>query len=578
MKPARYSFFAEWMFFWALAAIVAWLGMSIPVHFRAISPAVLNQAGKGTVGLDDLARSYLDTGRIGPVRMIWKSNPSLPETEMERIQAQQILQRYPLSAYSGGSDPYLDRVLERVYPNATPQGQIRAKIVELFLQKEMREPLRLFLDQSQNRRVQETLKLALFSGFTRFPSAYTAAGKPLDASILLMALMLQSQKCSESFAVEWTRHVEEALAGNVRSIAIVERTLLGFLSLGRRMDWTSMGEWMIRIPDLSVFDELTRLVSADWTQLPQFFSAWVLVTHPIDLLGYWKSLGDDAIDATFKTLPAGRGGLDRLVLENKLLYSAPLFVDWQRPMFGWINEGLMVSLAYNYPLLSLDAKLLLLLISGYLVSLGLSRFFLCSNIWRCESLTQPLFVICNMVNAIVVSVVLWMLIEPNLLEFSSDAPKALRLDFEVINRLESLVSQKIPTTMLDQVTILVLFLFFFLQLVVYMFCLIKISEIKRQPFVASIKLDLLRNEEMLFDLGLYIGLGGTVASLILLAMGIVQASLIAAYASTMFGILFVAILKVVNLRPYVRRLLLEEAGVSSEVKSPKADVIVAPKS
>jgi hypothetical protein len=46
--------------------------------------------------------------------------------------------------------------------------------------------------------------------------------------------------------------------------------------------------------------------------------------------------------------------------------------------------------------------------------------------------------------------------------------------------------------------------------------------------------------------------------LILVAIGIVEASLMAAYASTLFGILFVAMLKVMHLRPYRRKLILEQ--------------------
>ena len=110
---------------------------------------------------------------------------------------------------------------------------------------------------------------------------------------------------------------------------------------------------------------------------------------------------------------------------------------------------------------------------------------------------------------------------------------------------------------LNQVTLLVLLLFFVVQLVIYCFCLIKLKEISKQPQSPQMKLQLLDNEENLFDFGLYVGLGGTVLSLILVAIGIVEASLMAAYASTLFGILFVAMLKVMHLRPYRRKLILE---------------------
>ena len=116
--------------------------------------------------------------------------------------------------------------------------------------------------------------------------------------------------------------------------------------------------------------------------------------------------------------------------------------------------------------------------------------------------------------------------------------------------------------MLDQVTTIILLLFFLIQLMVYVFGLIKLVEIKKQENRAGLKIRLLENEENLFDLGLYIGLSGTVIALILLTLNIVQASLIAAYASTLFGIIFVAILKVCHVRPYRRSLILKEEADS----------------
>ena len=83
---------------------------------------------------------------------------------------------------------------------------------------------------------------------------------------------------------------------------------------------------------------------------------------------------------------------------------------------------------------------------------------------------------------------------------------------------------------------------------------------------------LLENEENLFDLGLYVGLGGTVASLILLAMDVVQASLISAYSSTLFGIIFVAFLKIFHVRPYRRGLIIKvEMDSQSHEQGPAAD-------
>jgi hypothetical protein len=71
------------------------------------------------------------------------------------------------------------------------------------------------------------------------------------------------------------------------------------------------------------------------------------------------------------------------------------------------------------------------------------------------------------------------------------------------------------------------------------------------------KLKLLENEDHLFDAGLYLGFVGTIVSLIVASMGLVKFSLMAAYSSTSFGIIFVCVFKIFHLRPARRKLLLE---------------------
>ena len=109
---------------------------------------------------------------------------------------------------------------------------------------------------------------------------------------------------------------------------------------------------------------------------------------------------------------------------------------------------------------------------------------------------------------------------------------------------------------------LALAFFFLVQLVLYGLSLAKLKEIQKQTGSSRLKLRLLDNEENMFDSGLYVGLGGTVLSLVLLTLQMVQIGLMAAYASTLFGIIFVSLLKIFHVRPYRRKLLIEtEAGI-----------------
>ena len=78
------------------------------------------------------------------------------------------------------------------------------------------------------------------------------------------------------------------------------------------------------------------------------------------------------------------------------------------------------------------------------------------------------------------------------------------------------------------------------------------------------KIKLLENEDHLFDAGLYLGFVGTIISLILVSLGIGKFSLMAAYSSTSFGIIFVSIFKIFHLRPTSRKLLVEAEAATPE--------------
>jgi hypothetical protein len=123
---------------------------------------------------------------------------------------------------------------------------------------------------------------------------------------------------------------------------------------------------------------------------------------------------------------------------------------------------------------------------------------------------------------------------------------------------------------MNQMSLLTLLLFFVIQLLIYIACLVKLAEIRRQNIPPRIKLKLLENEDHLFDAGLYLGFVGTIISLILVSLGIIKPSLMAAYSSTSFGIIFVSVFKIFNLRPLRRKLLLEAEAVYPESAAPVA--------
>ena len=133
-------------------------------------------------------------------------------------------------------------------------------------------------------------------------------------------------------------------------------------------------------------------------------------------------------------------------------------------------------------------------------------------------------------------------------------------DFALANLLAYANEGSMADQNLTVVTAIIAGVFLLIQVAIFMICLSRVSQVKNEELKPSLKLNLLDNEENLFDLGLYIGLGGTVLSLILLlVLDVKQDALIGAYTSTLFGILFVAALKIFVVRPYRNHLLVKQA-------------------
>ncbi len=109
---------------------------------------------------------------------------------------------------------------------------------------------------------------------------------------------------------------------------------------------------------------------------------------------------------------------------------------------------------------------------------------------------------------------------------------------------------------MDPTNLITLAIFFGLQITVYRICLRRIQQIENGPGDPNLKLRLLENEDNLFDAGLYVGIAGTATALVLQVIGVIQPSLLAAYASNLFGIACVAIVKIFHVRALKQRLLL----------------------
>jgi len=533
--------------FASVAVLLAFVGASVPVHFRALAPSVLIEAGRGTESLDGLITDRLDAGEPGPASLLLVALEREGSKGIYQDRVDQLLKRHPTYRYSGGPDPYFEKFLAMIGQSVTVSDP--GDSISLLLPAPNRRHLLGFLERSSSATVQAVLDTRRVSGMTRFSPVDSAAGHPLEAAILLTALLAQGNHFDPGVARVLKRIAEDSVEQGGPVIEKLEEMYFSVLSLGMRMNWKQLVRItaLLKDPETLIFcAAVARIEEEHW---PLFYSVALLSKSPSAVIRYLGRFPDRGWENLDFALQANGGALEELIKMEKPLYVPPRFLREIDSVLEPLRWTPLLRFSHRHRGVAIALKIAAFLFAGY----ALALFYTARQI----SVWHPVVIVKDSFIALFAALSIWVIVEPALFQSGPEAKARLRLDFTTGNNLESLRSQNMEITMLDQITLVIIGLFFLLQLIVYAFGMIKITELKKDSVSPALKLKLLENEENLFDLGLYVGLGGTVSSLILLAMDVVQASLIAAYSSTLFGIIFVAVLKVLNLRPFRRRLILE---------------------
>jgi hypothetical protein len=231
-----------------------------------------------------------------------------------------------------------------------------------------------------------------------------------------------------------------------------------------------------------------------------------------------------------------------------------------------INHGLAAPLdfaaafALLHPKLTLVAKYLGYFLGAFLILRGLDRwlFVPLRRAARSAADARLLPRVQSGAMALLISFVIIITTDPFLLKAAPPSEYRFKI---VIPLLANVATPAPPSstpshTTMGTSTIVSICFFALLQVATYLACLLKIGEIDRQAMPPLLKLRLMENEENLFDSGLYVGMMGTAAALVLQVLGVIEPNLLAAYSSNLFGIVCVAFVKIRHVRGYKRRLIL----------------------
>ena len=551
-----------------IAALLTAVAMLVPAHLRSMDLTVIEASADEGRALEAVLDETIRSAHIGPTALLMAgAEVDSATTEAYRSQIDALSKERPSLRLSGGPDRSLEDFLELVQSNATI-GAHTLPILPQLLPRSERASLSSMLSESSNANVAALLEARELAGLIRLHPASHAAGAPYDAGVLTLALLIESGHFRPALAQQIGQTAAKANLGTPAAVRALEDFVIATLSLGRQLDFRSLADLAAISETLSDWAQKATLFRAQPDRASQLYSALRFTSDSaivFDYLVEYSDTGNSDLDTALGNGPQATQAL----LESALpLYQPAGLVGKIATFLAPYQPQALIDLSSQQRQSALTLKFSLLVLAGLAFALAMGAA------WR-ASLREvapvekalPSIVARNFFISLVVAITLWTLIEPEVLKSKNNTTdSAPRIEFVVADSLQSLKEPIKAMQELNQVTLLVLALFFIVQLVIYCFCLIKLKEIAKQNLSADLKLKLLDNEENLFDFGLYVGLGGTVLSLILVAVGVVEASLMAAYASTLFGILFVAILKVLNLRPYRRHLIIE-AGSTSDSTS-----------
>jgi hypothetical protein len=538
-------------FFLLTGCFALLIGMAFPFYFRGIAPELLQKAGSESMQIATLSDQLIDYGRISPV---FEFKHVVPDLEVDD-RLYHLAKENSDYFYSGGSAPYLEEIVRRL---SIEEGNFvtPTTVTELLTPPQHRAYLSDFLSRSRNSNVREILGNAEMKGTVVFSPVSSAAGTPLEISILTTALLIQAEEIPRSFASDLADVAYAANQGQPRAVEQMENVYLAVLSLGKRFQWVSLCELMRNINSL---EEMLRM-AAVFRQYPShrslLFSVFMLHETPSNVFDFMELYGKESLKDFETSVQAGRGSLELLFDRASPIYRPKSWLAHFQPIQDLILETPIYRVALTNPTFTGILKLMFLFSAGLcfiiLARLAINRTSSNYRGWVAGILAN----MGNIAMAAAFAVIVWLTLEPEFLKQSTNTASPLSIQFATANPFTNLKNDVMNNMEIDQVTLLILGLFFILQVSIYAYARVRLQEIKKMEVSSETKLRLIDNEENLFDSGLYVGLGGTVASLIMLALKIVEASLMAAYASTLFGIIFVAVLKIFSVRPYRNTLIL----------------------
>jgi hypothetical protein len=535
------------------AVSVLWLGgillgiclvavaLLLPVNVKSLNPALLREAGRDTPSVASFARELLALDKPGPAELALAAAKTIDDPAAGAVDVvfRDYATRHRDMMPWGGWDVALEPLLADRNAASSPES---VPVLSFLVTTPARENLRKYLSVSRLPGVQTLLRTAEVTGTQRFIPAKRPGGQPLDAVILLTTYLWQSEHLSPSLQREVRGLADAAVAAN--QMGPLEDFYLDILTLGKRLNWVQLSELLRTTTSASTVAQFAHLTRVAPEHLPVIYTAALMNRSADSVARYLISFGQPGVENLKLAMSHGQGALRQLVQR-------------QAPVTTGAGAEFEVGAAFvlRNPELALALKYAAFLAGVFLLLSSVDlRLFLPVE----KALRDSFPRMGSGLLASILTFIFFVFSEPFLLKAVASTEYQVRLVIPILAQTATEATEPSRTAAtMDSTTIISIIVFAALQVGMYIICLLRIADIDRQPLPALTKLRLAENEENLFDGGLYLGIAGTATALVLQVLGVIEANLLAAYSSNLFGIVCVALVKIRHVRPYKRKLILD---------------------
>ena len=525
-------------------------GLLVPAHLRAVDIGLVERAGRDDVGLQAQGQTLAGEMKLGTANLFAQAAQAenLSGWQKLAIMVTNLAQQSP-EAQNWGDDRRTENLFGARGIHASPEP-----FTTFIVRSENRTAVLADLQNSSQPAVRELLRSRALTQTELLPASSSASGEAFDSAIAIGGLLLDDRQISAGLSEGILNLAAQANSG--QGSRALEEVLLDFLSLGERFNWDQLASFTAQIPDVMTLHQLTEYVRSAGPRLPVLFATVCLSGHPAEVVRYLDRFSG-RLDDLGASLRYGAAGVNELLQSGQRLYNPSLerrIVAFNP--FGWFFF-MVVNWCFQAPWFGFAFKWFCYLGSGFLLALAIH--FLRPTMPVAERVlhVRGFHVFREFLFSLGFLLLVLLLSEPFLAQENLRENFSFRLRLPMVGGAVPVGTASVATNVMNPVILLTLLVFFVLQALIYVSCLLKLAEIRRQPLSPRMKLRLLENEDHLFDAGLYLGFVGTIISLIIASMGLIKFSLMAAYSSTSFGIIFVVIFKIFHLRPARRKLLME---------------------